>query len=261
MKLLAPSLATLLLLCSQLAHAQHNLSTPEGQDSADAARLESAYRSSFMLPVLDQPYAADEVTETVRKLADGNEIRTSRRLHKMRDHEGRQRYTIVNSLEREHTIVIDPVAKAAWLIRPERKDVLRLTGLPQGRYVNFATTGAPSTVTWSKQVWTSLGVKDFDGIAALGTQIETTLRPGAFGIEREMQETSESWRNNEKQLALYTRHSSPRNGERIVRLENIRTDPLPQSAFALPADYAVRDVKPEPLRVAAGKPSGQLSSQ
>jgi hypothetical protein len=229
-------------LITQAAHAQHHdISTPQGLDEADATRLHSEFVRFYLHPVIDRPYSADEVTEHKRILADGNRIESVKRHAKMRDREGRQRYTIHAVAEREHTVIIDPVAHAAYLIRPERKDVLRVTNVMPRRSIIYARTAEQ---TWTKEVRTALGLKQIEGITAEGSLTEVTKRAGADGSSREMQESQEYWRNNEMQLQLYMRMSSPRTGERIQRLENLHTDEVPASAFALPADYVVRDVTP-----------------
>lgn len=232
--------AAQLLTHSMPLHAQvWDSRSQRSLDDGDAMRLHSEFVRGYLMPVTGLPYAGDEVTEVTRTLADGNRIQTVKRHHKMRDREGRQRYALSSILDREHTVIIDPLANVAYLIRPERKDVLRLRSITGGRRALLARTVEP---TWTREVRTPLGIKQIEGVTALGTLTETTLRPGAFGNEREMQESREHWHSNEMQLAMLTRSSSPRTGERVTRMENMRLDEVPASAFALPADYQVRDV-------------------
>lgn len=221
-------------------HAQViDATSQRGLDDGDALRLHNEFVRSYLLPVTGHPYTADEVTEITRTLADGNRIQSLKRQHKMRDRDGRQRYTINAVLDREHTVIIDPVTTVAYLIRPERKDVLRLRSIIGGRRILLGRTVEP---TWIKEVRTPLGIKQMDGVNALGTLTETTHRAGAFGSEREMVETREMWYSNEMQMTMLARTSSPRMGERSTRMENLRLENVPASAFALPADYQVRDV-------------------
>lgn len=221
-------------------HAQvYDASSQRSLDDGDALRLHNEFVRHYLMPVTGHPFAGDEVTEVTRTLADGNRIQSVKRHHKMRDREGRQRYTLSAILDREHTVIIDPLANLAYLIRPERKDVLRMRSVASGRRVLLGRTVEPS---WTREVRTSLGIKQIEGVSALGTLTETTHRAGAFGNEREMQDSSENWRNNEMHLTLLMRFSSPRTGDRITRMENLRLEDIPASAFALPADYQMRDV-------------------
>jgi hypothetical protein len=41
---------------------------------------------------------------------------------------------------------------------------------------------------------------------------------------------------------VYSRRFTPREGETIVRIENLKFGDVPESMFAVPSDYPIRDL-------------------
>jgi TonB family protein len=87
----------------------------------------------------------------------------------------------------------------------------------------------------------TLGKRTFDGIEAEGTRTVSTIPAGSIGNERPIEIVSERWYSAELQTVVMTRHSDPRTGENVYRLENInRTEPQ-ASLFQVPSDYTVSE--------------------
>jgi hypothetical protein len=92
-----------------------------------------------------------------------------------------------------------------------------------------------------KGVTTSLGVKEVGGVKAEGTQTIATIAAGEIGNEKPIQIISEKWFSPELQTVVYSRHSDPRRGETIYRLNNIRRVAQAAELFAVPAGYTIRE--------------------
>jgi hypothetical protein len=225
-----------------VAHAQAQASArAQREDDADGRLLRTYYHSVYLRASRMPAYSAEEVTETSKALADGNQIATRETSMRYRDAAGRVRWTHKRPDGTERIFIVDSAAQTAWLVRPDRKDVLRIQGTPSlPRYDDFpAHSSAPA---WSRQVTTSLGVKDIAGVKAAGLRLETVYPAGAEGNEKELVEVTETWRSGELGEVVYTHTVSPRFGERTVRIDNVRFGDVPASMFAIPADYAVKDV-------------------
>jgi hypothetical protein len=238
--------AQVLPWASQSALAQP-ITAAQREDRADGLKLQGDYRlASFPLLSLfsrKQPaHSAEVVTETIKTLADGNQIKNKQTYARYRDENGRMKMAYKTADGKERIFIADPAAKLAYLIRPNRKDVLRLSGDASPLRAPTDRPLVSKAPDWSKVVRTSLGVKEFDGIKAAGLLNETIYPAGARGNEKEMVETMETWHSSELSDTVYMRSYSPRDGERITRVENIRLGEVPDTAFALPADYAIRDI-------------------
>ena len=98
-----------------------------------------------------------------------------------------------------------------------------------------------------KGVTTSLGVKDVAGVKAEGTQTIATIAAGEIGNDKPIQVISEKWFSPELQTVVYSRHSDPRSGETIYRLNNIRRAAQPPELFAVPAGYRIKETPLPPM--------------
>lgn len=243
------SLFTLLLALqatpgmTQPAHAQEAAAPDlQQEDRFDAQRLQADYRRVYTSGEGWPAYTAEEVTETSRALADGNQIRTRESGIRARDQHGRTRIAFKSYSGKERVFIADLKAGTAWLIRPERRDVLRLVGVPSASRIHGSLPGPTKAPEWSREVKTPLGIKEIGGIKAVGYLTETFFPPGARGNEKEMVETREYWHSRELTDIVYSRYSTPATGERITRYDNVKLGDVPESLFAIPADYAVRDI-------------------
>ena len=158
------------------------------------------------------------------------------------DEAGRKRHAYKGPGGEERIVIIDPQRQVGYMIRPDREDVLRVSGTPQNPLRPINTPSEPRPPTYSKQVSTQLGIKEFDGLKASGTLTETFYPPGAVGNDKDMVETREYWRIPQLGLNVYSRTSSPRFGERVSEYRNIQLGEPPASVFEIPANLKVRDV-------------------
>jgi len=71
-----------------------------------------------------------------------------------------------------------------------------------------------------------------------------TIPAGQIGNERPIQVTDETWYSPELQITVMSRHSDPREGETVYKLNNVtRAEPDP-SLFRAPTDYVINDFGP-----------------
>lgn len=94
----------------------------------------------------------------------------------------------------------------------------------------------------SKAVTKDLGTREFDGIKAQGKQRTYEIPAGAIGNRNPIVVSDESWISPDLQVAVYTRHSDPRSGEFVYRLQNLKRDEPAAALFTVPSDYTVKDV-------------------
>jgi hypothetical protein len=64
---------------------------------------------------------------------------------------------------------------------------------------------------------------------------------GQIGNEQPITITSEQWRSPDLNVLVMTRHSDPRTGDSVYRLQNIIRAEPDRSLFMVPADYTVKD--------------------
>lgn len=86
-----------------------------------------------------------------------------------------------------------------------------------------------------------LGMRDMEGIRAEGKMTSYEIPAGEMGNAKPIVVTSETWYSPELQVTVYSKHSDPRSGDRIYRLDNIRRDEPPAELFVAPSDYTIKD--------------------
>jgi hypothetical protein len=101
---------------------------------------------------------------------------------------------------------------------------------------NSASMGAAAET--SKE---DLGRQSVEGVAATGTRTTWTIPAGAIGNLQPIKVVSEQWFSPDLQLLVLTKHSDPRTGENIYRLQNIVRAEPDRSLFTLPPDYTLRE--------------------
>jgi hypothetical protein len=150
--------------------------------------------------------------------------------------------------------------------RRERVRVIRLPRTPGidaagigprvGPMVAGAVSGALADTKWaSKAVSRDLGTRDFDGVRAEGKQRSYEIPAGEVGNRNPIVVRDETWYSPELQVTVYSKHSDPRSGDYVYRLENLRRGEPDAALFAVPPDYRVRDMGKMGKRMpgAAGK--------
>jgi hypothetical protein len=97
-------------------------------------------------------------------------------------------------------------------------------------------------VKWSsKTVTKDLGTRDFGGIRAEGKLRSYEIPAGAIGNRNPIVVSDETWTAPDLQVTVYTKHSDPRSGDFVFRLENVRREEPAAALFTVPADYTVRE--------------------
>jgi hypothetical protein len=101
----------------------------------------------------------------------------------------------------------------------------------------------------SKAVTKDLGTRDINGIKAEGKSRSYEIPAGEIGNRNPIVVSDETWFSPELQVTVYTKHSDPRSGDVVFRLENLKREEPAAALFTVPADYTVR----EPLAELKGK--------
>lgn len=131
-------------------------------------------------------------------------------------------------------------------------------GAPDPRFfaerIGPLVAGAARDGKWaSKAVSRELGSRDFDGVKAEGRLRSYEIPAGEIGNRAPIVVADESWFAPELQMTVYAKHSDPRSGEFVYRLENLKRAEPEAALFTVPADYQVRDVQARLERRAPGK--------
>jgi hypothetical protein len=119
---------------------------------------------------------------------------------------------------------------------PEGGRAMREMGLP-------LVAGAMGDAKWSSKASTrDLGARDINGVKAEGKQRSYEIPAGEVGNRNPIVVTTETWYSPELQMVLYSKHSDPRHGDIIYRLENLKREEPAASLFTIPSDYTVKDM-------------------
>jgi hypothetical protein len=95
---------------------------------------------------------------------------------------------------------------------------------------------------WSSKATTKdLGTRDFGGIKAEGRMRSYEIPAGAIGNRNPIVVSDETWTAPDLQVTVYTKHSDPRSGDVVFRLENVKREEPAAALFTVPADYTVRE--------------------
>lgn len=111
---------------------QGTVTLPPGQQAAQRAGdtttlTASMLRISSSGIVKNAPYSAEAVSESMQRLADGNQIVNTSRSMQYRDAAGRTRTEVHGEDGELRTVTIsDPVEGARWILNPQRKSATRL---------------------------------------------------------------------------------------------------------------------------------------
>ena len=205
--------------------------------------------------VKNAPYAAEAVTETTQKLFDGNQIVRKTTAKQYRDSEGRER--------REESmgavLITDPVDKVRITLRPETKTAEK-QAYKAPQLAIYTSDGKGRAISVNKPVewhvaepWIAtaghvgggepkeenLGTKIIEGLHAQGTRNTRIIPAGDVGNLRPIEVVDERWYSPDLQITVMTRHSDPREGETVFRLNNIQRIEQVRSLFEVPSDFTV----------------------
>jgi hypothetical protein len=120
-------------------------------------------------------------------------------------------------------------APQANLLLGERLGPLISTAMTDRKWAAMATTR-------------DLGTREMEGVKVKGNLVSYEIPAGEIGNRHPIVVSREEWFSPDLNILVHARHSDPRSGERIYRLEGITREEPPASLFAIPADYSVRDL-------------------
>jgi hypothetical protein len=104
-------------------------------------------------------------------------------------------------------------------------------------------TGAFGDSKWAAKASTrDLGTRDIEGVKAEGKLRSYEIPAGEVGNRNPIVVSHESWYSPDLQITLYTKHSDPRTGDMIYRVEGLKREEPAPALFTVPSDYTVRDV-------------------
>jgi hypothetical protein len=103
--------------------------------------------------------------------------------------------------------------------------------------------GAFGDSKWAAKATTKdLGTREMDGVKAEGKLRTYEIPAGEVGNRNPIVVSHESWYSPDLQITLYTKHSDPRTGDQIYRVEGLKREEPAAALFTIPSDYTVRDV-------------------
>jgi hypothetical protein len=104
------------------------------------------------------------------------------------------------------------------------------------------TAGMFGDMKWASKATTKdLGTRDFNGVRAEGKLRSYEIPAGEIGNRNPIVVSDETWYAPDLQVTVYTRHSDPRSGDTVFRLDNLKREEPAASLFAVPSDYPVKD--------------------
>lgn len=117
-------------------------------------------------------------------------------------------------------------------------------GVPRDVQMQVAplVNGALADIKWSAKATTKeLGTRDIGGVRAEGRLRSYAIPAGEIGNRDPIVVSDETWTAPDLGVTVYTKHSDPRSGDFVFRLDNLKRDEPPAALFAVPADYTLRD--------------------
>ncbi|MGO4475810.1 hypothetical protein AB4Z32_06095 [Massilia sp. 2TAF26] len=104
------------------------------------------------------------------------------------------------------------------------------------------TAGVFGDMKWaSKAATKDLGTREFNGIKAEGKLRSYEIPAGEIGNRNPIVVSDETWYAPDLQVTVYTRHSDPRSGDTVFRLDNLKREEPAPALFTVPSDYTVKD--------------------
>lgn len=105
-------------------------------------------------------------------------------------------------------------------------------------------TGTLGDRKWAgKAIRRDLGTRDIDGVKATGQLRSYEIPAGEVGNRLPIVVSDETWYAPELSITLLSKHSDPRFGDSLFRVENVKREEPAAGLFAPPADYTVTDSK------------------
>jgi hypothetical protein len=86
-----------------------------------------------------------------------------------------------------------------------------------------------------------LGTQNIEGVPATGSRTTTTIPAGAIGNLQPIKAVVEQWFSSDLGVLVMTKHSDPRVGETVYRLQSIVRAEPDRSLFTVPPDYTLKE--------------------
>lgn len=111
------------------------------------------------------------------------------------------------------------------------------------RQLNPVLSGAFTDMKWASHATKrELRPRDIDGIRATGQLRSYDIPAGELGNRNAMVVSDETWYAPELHITLMSKHSDPRTGDSIFRIENLKREEPAPALFVPPSDYAIKDL-------------------
>jgi hypothetical protein len=124
-----------------------------------------------------------------------------------------------------------------------RREMVRIIRAPIGPMIAGAVSGALADTKWAaKAVSRDLGTREFDGVKAEGKVRSYEIPAGEVGNRNPIVVANETWYAPDLQVTVYAKHSDPRSGDYVYRLEGLKRAEPDAALFAVPSDYQVREI-------------------
>ena len=105
-----------------------------------------------------------------------------------------------------------------------------------------ALRDAGNDAKWKKNAVTrDLGSRTIDGVKAEGKLRSYEIPAGGIGNRNPIVVSDETWYAPELQITVYAKHSDPRSGDLVFRLENLKREEPAPALFSVPSGYTVKD--------------------
>lgn len=153
------------------------------------------------------------------------------------EREGRE--VIVKRVERDNGEALQRVQENVRIMAKEMSEaqVRALSNLEP------MLANAAGDFKWSSKSTTKdLGTREMGGVKAQGKLRSYDIPAGEIGNRSPITVSDESWWSPELQITVYSKHSDPRTGDNVYRLENLKRDEPAAALFTVPSDYTVRDL-------------------
>ncbi|MBI3650981.1 MAG: hypothetical protein HY231_08005 [Acidobacteria bacterium] len=195
------------------------------------------------------PYSAQAISENTQVLADGTRITRKSTASIYRDNEGRTRRDlsldaigpIANSGDAQQLIFInDPVTGNHYVLYPQNHS---------GRKMKMSAKEPPpfaELLPMTEGKTEALGKQMIEGVEAEGTRSTITIPAGQIGNDRPIVIVSERWYSDALQAVVLSKHSDPRVGENVYRLQNINRQEPAKALFEVPADFHIEEDSQRP---------------
>lgn len=138
--------------------------------------------------------------------------------------------------------VQEVTARAAMHFKPGPVMVTRGTSmLPQ---MSPLLSGAFGDMKWARNaIKRELPPRDIDGVKATGLMRSYEIPAGEVGNRNAIVVSDETWYAPDLRITLLSKHSDPRTGDSVFRIENLKREEPAPGLFVPPSDYKIRDLK------------------